>query len=106
MAYEAFANPAGANRALDSARSDAAAARDSAGAASVANIRLRERVKELETENFEAKRALHGQVAIRDALKSALAEVAPDHKLNDAEIRTKIRDEAKSKVAPDSPWWP
>lgn len=107
MAFEAFANPAGANRALDSARSDAAAARDSAGAAAVANIRLREQNQKLEADLLDAKKALHGQVAIRDALKAALAEIAPDHTLVvDVESRKSIREEAESKVTPDSPWWP
>lgn len=66
----------------------------------------RSELAERDAELLEAKKALHGQVAIRNALKSALAEVAPEHELNNAEIRTKIRDEAESKVAPDSPWWP
>ena len=106
MAYEAFANPAGANRALDSARSDAAAARDSAGAASMANIRLREQNRKLEADLLEAKKVLRGQVAIKDALKAALADVAPNHALNITEARIKIRDDAESIVTPDSPWWP
>ncbi len=46
---------------------------------------------------FEAKKLLHGQVALREALKAALKEVAPGHPLNDSDTRQKIVEEAMVK---------
>jgi hypothetical protein len=47
---------------------------------------------------FEAKKVLHGQVALREALKAALKEVAPGHPLNDSDTRQKIVEEAMEKT--------
>lgn len=107
-ATEGFLSPTLANHAIDTARADAASAREAGGMdAALARVRSREAMNEKDAQLFEAKKALHGQVAIRDALKSALAEVAPTHKLvTDVEARKSIREEAESKVTPDSPWWP
>lgn len=55
---------------------------------------------------FEAKKLLHGQVALREALKAALKEVAPGHPLNDGDTRQKIVDDAEAMTKPDDPWLP
>lgn len=106
-ATEGFLSPTIANHAIDSARASAATARE-AGAMDLALARVlhSEEIQKKDAELLEAKKALHGQVAIKDALKAALAEVAPDHELNKEAVRVQIRDEAKAKVTPDSPWWP
>lgn len=64
-------------------------------------------------ELFEAKKALHGQVAVKNALKAALAEVAPQHPfLTNPEgsksnpLLNEIAQQAKSKTKPEDPWWP
>lgn len=110
------AESARANRAQADAASASRAATQ-AGAAAVgaygaglklmkAVAQLRGELAEKDAELLEAKKALHGQVAIKDALKSALAEVAPEHELNAEAARVQIRDAAETKVTPDSPWWP
>ena len=95
------------NRELIAAQSAATAARrDGIEVAAVA-VALKKENEKLQEDLFAAKKALHGQVAIRDALKTALSEVAPTHQLvTDVNARKAIREEAESKVTPDSPWWP
>lgn len=64
-------------------------------------------IKKLNNELFEAKKAVHGQIALRDALIQALAEVAPQHPLAcEAESRRKIREAAEAKTKPEDPWFP
>jgi len=64
------------------------------------------KINQLNDQLFEAKKILHGQVALREALKAALKEVAPGHPLNDGDTRQKIVDDAKAKTKPDDPWLP
>lgn len=62
--------------------------------------------KHLEEELFEAKKIVHGQVALRESLKAALQDIAPDHPLNKSNVREKIVADAKAKTKPDDPWFP
>lgn len=103
VATEGFISPIIANHAIDTARSDAARARQ---AAALARVRAREAIQEKDDLLFEAKKVIHGQVALREALKSALADVAPNHPLNDIDIRQKIVEDAEAKTKPDDPWLP
>ena len=65
------------------------------------------RINRLNNELFEAKKAVHGQVALRDALIQALAEVAPQHPLaSEADARRQIRVDAEAKTKPEDPWFP
>lgn len=112
MAGEAWMNnPAVADAAINRANSDAESATLS-GAMDVAlaNAKRREEAGSYEKELFEAKKALHGQVAIKNALKAALKEVAPDHPMISPEksnpILGEIMDKAEAETKPDSPWWP
>jgi hypothetical protein len=107
VATEGFLSPTITNHAIDTARADTASARE-AGAmdAALARVRTKQLLAEKEAELFEAKKALHGQLAIRNALKAALAEIAPDHELNNPEVRARIREEAEAKTQPDDPWFP
>ncbi len=107
MSWEAYANnPALAANAINGARSGAETAKASAGAASMALIDAKRQNKHLAEELFEAKKIVHGQVALRNSLKAALQEVAPGHPLNDVEVRQKIVADAKAKTKPDDPWLP
>lgn len=107
MTWEAYSgNPALAATAISGARSGAEAAKASAGAASMALIDAKRENKHLQEELFEAKKIVHGQVALRDSLKAALEEVAPGHPLNDVKVRQKIVADAKAKTKPDDPWFP
>lgn len=107
MAWEAYSgNPALAANALSGARSDAQSAKASAGAASMALIDATRKNKQLEEELFEAKKIVHGQIALREALKAALKELDPNHPLNEVEARQKIVADAKAKTKPDDPWFP
>ena len=74
--------------------------------------KAQERVAELNQWLLDAKKLVHGQAALRGALWEALEQVAPDHPLiagdytADSHPTTKIINEAKAKVRPDSPWFP
>lgn len=104
VATEGFLSPTLANHAIDTARAEAASAREAGGMdAALARVRTRQALQEKDDLLFEAKKVIHGQVALRDALTSALAEVAPNHPLNDSEVRLKIVEEAKSKTKPEDP---
>lgn len=107
MTWEAYSgNPALAANALSGARSDAESAKASAGAASMALIDASRKNKLLEEQLFEAKKALHGQVALKEALKAALKEFVPNHPLNDSDTREKIIADAEAKTKPEDPWFP
>lgn len=106
-ATEGFLSPTLANHAIDTARAGAAAAREAGGMdAALGRVRARQAQQENEDLLFEAKKVLHGQVALRNALKLALATVAPDHPLNNQDARLKIVSEAEAKTKPDDPWLP
>lgn len=109
MAWEAYSgNPVLADQAINSARADAARAGDAADMrAALARVRAREALEAKDQELFDAKKALHGQVALKDALKAALAEVAPSHELIvDRQKRVDIIEAAENKTKPTDPWWP
>ena len=107
MTWEAYSgNPVLAATAISDARSGAEAAKASAGAASMALIDAKRQNKHLEEELFEAKKIVHGQVALRESLKAALQDIAPDHPLNKSDVREKIVADAKAKTKPDDPWFP
>ena len=107
MTWEAYAgNPALAATAISGARSGAESAKASAGAASMALIDANRKNKSLEEELFAAKKIVHGQVALKESLKAALQDMAPDHPLNKSDVREKIVAEAESKTKPDDPWFP
>lgn len=84
------------------------ASRNSARAEGMGNTAMALAIKigQLNTDLYEAKKALHGQIALRDALKAALETVAPEHELLDMEMRRSIREAAEAKTKPEDPWWP
>ncbi len=98
-AIEGFISPIIANQAIDSARSDLRKAKQSMRAKDSA-------IDDRDALLFEAKKVLHGQVALKNALRAALADVSPEHPLNDGAFRMQIVNEAESKTKPDDPWLP
>lgn len=116
MAGEAWMNnPALADAAINRANSDARYAAEQArgagiAAAAHAAVKHRETVEHYERNLFDAKRALHGQVAIKNALRQALKEVAPDHPMvspeDDNPILKDLCEQAEDSTKPNDPWWP
>lgn len=76
----AFMGPAIAYDTIRQANADAAnAAAAAAGSALLAEEQANRRLSQERAAHYETMRRLHGQMDVKDALKKALKEVAPDH---------------------------